>query len=200
MSFTTLNNELVHASKKFARACEQIKILKQRIAELIRMFSYSSEQSQITTTANNNNNTVESPNANNNNNFNANIFKESIRQQIENLQSVKTAYFMYAHRKADEITRLQCELYGEDTVRASYENASPEVLISATSTTESQDEDDDDHEHNDQDDEHNQVQFNTQETSSSSNENTNNNWPHWNAPNQQQTAQIQLIEYDFLTA
>ena len=171
MSLNTLNDQLVHASKKFAKACDQIKILKQRIAELLRMFSYcdpslaSNNNNNINnyntntnnytnnTTSNNNSNINNNNNSNyinpnststqtsettttstttNSNTFNASVFKDTIRQQIETLQSVKTAYFMYAQKKADEITRLQCELYGEDAVRLAYENASPDVLVSAS--------------------------------------------------------------------
>jgi len=141
MSFNTLNDQLAHASKKFTKACDQINILKQRIAELLRMFSYCGEPSLASNTNNTNNTnaisnqisqTTTTTTTTTTNTFNTSIFKESIRQQIENLQSVKTAYYMYAQKKADEITRLQCELYGEEAVRIAYENASPDVLVSAS--------------------------------------------------------------------
>jgi hypothetical protein len=139
MSFNTLNDQLAHASKKFTKACDQINILKQRIAELLRMFSYCGGGGEPSLASNTN--STNNINAISNqipqtttttNTFNTSIFKESIRQQIENLQSVKTAYYMYAQKKADEITRLQCELYGEEAVRIAYENASPDVLVSAS--------------------------------------------------------------------
>lgn len=118
-----LNYRLEHASKKFSKACDQIKLLKQRIAELIQMFSYCEHQQQqsieLTTR-------LQTCAALQQNNLNVNLLKETVRQQIENLQSIKTAYFMYAHKKADEITKLQCELYGEDAVREAYEMGSTE--------------------------------------------------------------------------
>jgi len=108
-----LNEErLAKASNKFLKACDQIKILKKRIAELIAMFTYYDPQSS---TLRNQINSIE-------NDLNVARIRESVRQQIENLQGIKTAYFMYAHQKADEITKLQCELYGEDAVREAYEH------------------------------------------------------------------------------
>lgn len=100
--------ELEKATKKFTKSCDQIKLLKQRITELIKMFSYTETLDGLPVTS-------ERPS------FNKNVFNETIRQQIENLQSIRSAYVMYAHKKADEITKLQCELYGEDAVREAYE-------------------------------------------------------------------------------
>ena len=37
----TLNDRLAQASKKFTKACEQIKLIKQQISEYIGMFAYS---------------------------------------------------------------------------------------------------------------------------------------------------------------
>ncbi|CAF0714059.1 unnamed protein product [Brachionus calyciflorus] len=150
-----LNNRLEHASKKFSKACDQIKLLKQRIAELIKMFSYTEnlDSLNLQTTTTNDQLSRSMPS------FNKNLFNETIRQQIENLQSIKTAYFMYAHKKADEITKLQCELYGEDAVREAYEMANTsgnennnetnsvnddESELSDQSDNESNDTDDDD--------------------------------------------------------
>ena len=248
MSFNTLSDQLAHASKKFSRACDQINILKQRIAELIRMFSYcdpnlavNNQQASNPTEATYNSATYTTHSTNN---FNVSIFKESIRQQIENLQSVKTAYLMYAHSKADEITRLQCELYGEEAVRVAYGGVASEA---ATSTSEvdqsrlsqeelqSQNETDYTNEtpfiaHHStlepQPESHGyqeSVQVNIYQAESSSrrtSENDNNNdqnyWTPWDFSANQDillddhtqfrqasaasSSQVQLIEYDFLTA
>jgi hypothetical protein len=241
MSLNTLNDQLVHASKKFAKACDQIKILKQRIAELLRMFSYcdpSLPSNNYNTNANNYTNNTNSTNnslntatqiSDTNTNFNTNVFKDTIRQQIETLQSVKTAYFIYAQKKADEITRLQCELYGEDAVRIAYENASPEALISASSN------DNQSQEQQQQQDQNNNESANDipVATPSTNDEtiyeqtlplsdssaimatNEQTYWTPWNFGANQETpmndrmqfrqantsnTQVQLIEYDFLTA
>lgn len=164
-----LNERLAQASKKFSKACDQIKLLKQRIAELIKIFSYcdqsnnhqqifASESSPTPTVSTATSTPVTDDNQTylnliskndqlilNEKNANINLFKETIRHQIENLQSIKTAYFMYAHKKADEITKLQCELYGEDAVREAYEMASPEALLPASASNhESENEDSND--------------------------------------------------------
>lgn len=192
-----LNSQLANASKKFYKSCEQIKVIKQRIAELVGVFTYceqeinrmnqsSSESSSLSTSTTsspssrfhlNTSSSISNTSSSSQSSTNASefsdhsdeldyswfpassdhvelidddsafpafvnavatdgasrhhmsAFRESIRQQIENLQCVKTAYFMYAHRKADEITRLQCELYGEDAVREAYELAEPDALL-----------------------------------------------------------------------
>lgn len=204
-----LSSELASASRKFYKSCEQIKIIKQRIGELVDVFAYCEQEiNRIRTTAttsgiayshnhesssalsscsqtpssssvlvesgssiSNRDSQIANLNLSNNtssSSFNysddldysdradllqdcdemnvvvlssseddsyfpssshMNAFRESIRQQIENLHCVKTAYFMYAHRKADEITRIQCELFGEDAVREAYELADPEALL-----------------------------------------------------------------------
>lgn len=196
-----LNTQLASASKKFYKSCEQIKVIKQHISELISVFSYCDQEinrlsqehvsnlSQTVSTSTMSSTAVDETrsvttitptstlfssqdhtysiiSSSSPSSFNRTIsseyevedmssllsssfllysgdnemlvsdettsgfiskkkhlsvFRESIRQQIENLQCVKTAYFMYAHRKADEITKLQCELYGEDIVREAYE-------------------------------------------------------------------------------
>ncbi len=82
------HERLENISMKFVKACDQIKLIKQRISELINMFSYDSNNSECSLNA---------------------TFKETIRQQIDNLQNIKNAYFLYAHRKADEINKLQCK-------------------------------------------------------------------------------------------
>ena len=168
-----LNTQLTNASKKFYKSCEQIKIIKQHISDLMNMFSYcdqkinrlnreqvanSSQTVSISTsmptvandrrtdTFSTRDHTYSSTSAlvnddiedfvNDEGTYDAStkkkhlsVLRESIRQQIENLQGVKTAYFMYAHRKADEITKLQCELYGEETVMAAY-SSSPDLYSS----------------------------------------------------------------------
>lgn len=200
-----LSSELASASRKFYKSCEQIKVIKQRIGELVDMFAYCEQEinrirttTTITGIAHSHNHAslaacsqtpsstsvlVESAsissrdsrlaNLNMSNNTSSSsfnysddldysdradllqdcdemnvvvfsssendaslsssshmsAFRESIRQQIENLHCVKTAYFMYAHHKADEITRIQCELYGEDAVREAYELADPDALL-----------------------------------------------------------------------
>lgn len=203
-----LSSELASASRKFYKSCEQIKVIKQRIGELVDVFAYCEQEinrirTKATTTGiahshnhasssaltscsqtpsstsvlvesassssrdsrlanlNMSNNTSSSsfnysddldyadradlfqdcdemnvvvfsssendPSLSSSSHMSA--FRESIRQQIENLHCVKTAYFMYAHHKADEITRIQCELYGEDAVREAYELADPDALL-----------------------------------------------------------------------
>ena len=117
----TLNARLAHESKKFVKACDQIKMLKRRISELVGMFSFcdpnqmesanDAEEDDITNSCSN-----------------VNLFRESIRQQIENLQNIKRAYFIYANKKADEITRLQCELYGE-SIREVCETTPQNILL-----------------------------------------------------------------------
>jgi hypothetical protein len=128
MNVSMVINEqrLTKASKKFLKACDQIKILKQQIAELIAMFTYYDPQSSKFQNAQKN--TLE-------NDFNITRLRESLKQQIENLQGIKTAYFIYAHRKADEITKLQCELYGEDAVREAYENGTSSTHASSSSSS-----------------------------------------------------------------
>jgi hypothetical protein len=225
-----LNDRLVRTSKKFAKACDQIKLLKTRIAELIAVFTYCDPTVVNNSNTNNNSNNIfnnnfdnrnySSYNNNNNNNnslngsnrndyvndYNVNLFKESIRQQIENLQSIKTAYFMYAHHKADEITKLQCEIYGEAAVREAYEQAPASVLIAASAS------DDQNSLTDEQTDE-----MNDSTNSDDYNDNDNNPWSLWNTQQEQnehqhfdqsqaqshQTSnqnQLQSIEYDFLTA
>lgn len=111
-------SELEKATKKFTKSCDQIRLLKQRIAELIKMFSYTENLDALTLTN-------ERPN------FNKNVFNETIRQQIENLQSIRSAYIMYARQKADEITQLQCELYGEEAVREAYAMVRSDISFEA---------------------------------------------------------------------
>ncbi len=82
------HERLENVSMKFVKACDQIKLIKQRISELINIFTHDTSNSECSLNA---------------------TFTETIRQQIENLQSIKNAYFLYAHRKAAEINKLQCE-------------------------------------------------------------------------------------------
>lgn len=178
-----LNNKLAHASKKFYKSCDQIKLIKQRISDLIGVFTYCEQEinrlSQLSNSEANGNNqsirndhnynlidpnlvsmnvldvrngsnssgstsseyeesiprrTSKEINCNSKATTHINIFRDQIRQQIESLQCVKTVYFMYAHRKADEITKLQCEIYGEDAVREAYEQAEPDALMPVAAT------------------------------------------------------------------
>jgi hypothetical protein len=82
------HEKLKSVSIKFLKALDQIELIKQRISELIRIFTYDSNNADCSLNA---------------------TFKETIRQQIDNLQSIKNVYFAYAHRKADEINKLQCK-------------------------------------------------------------------------------------------
>lgn len=130
----SLNERLAHTSKKFYKSCEQIKLIKQRIGELINVFKYC-DQELATIDCGELEREPQSPEQRSNH---LSIFKESIRQEIENLQCIKTAYFVYAHRKADEITKLQCELFGEEAVREAYEQAEPDVLMPVVTPTSEQ--------------------------------------------------------------
>ena len=141
MSFDELESRLSRTSNKFGKACNQIQALKQRIAQLMASFSFYDRINQQTSSSSNSNSTtnnngccslvgssrhfirIDGLEAYENNieiDFNVSTLKESLRMQIESLQSVKTAYVVYARRKADEITRLQCDLYGEEAVREAY--------------------------------------------------------------------------------
>lgn len=169
-----LDRELTTASRKFYKSCDQIKLIKRRIGELVAVFTTCEQEinrmnsQRIAASAaalsrfesrlsssrtinnlnnNNSNNNSNTPNSkqssgrgrgpnfdeindecnlmeedeNDDNLKHLAAFRETTRMQIENLHCVQTAYLMYAQRKADEITRIQCELYGEDVVRAVYE-------------------------------------------------------------------------------
>lgn len=224
-----LNNKLAHASKKFYKSCEQIKLIKQKISELIGVYAYCDQEinrlSQIETNSSSNkenggggasirsvqqhfeqefsttstNNissgSISSEYDDNNDNDDAmskrlssssnkiahfNVFREQIRQQIENLQSVKTAYFMYAHRKADEITKLQCELYGEDAVREAYEQAEPDVLLPmngdvSTTTTNNANQQQQQHQLDEQQNNAFEIDIENRTNNESSNNNNSNN-------------------------
>lgn len=157
------SERLNRASKKFLKACDQIKQIRKRIAELASMYSSLEKQHQqqyrlqlmqqhqndvsssspsslsaathldnsgqhsSSTSSTPSPSPTSSPNvntaANSSVKINVNRFRETVRQQIENLQSIKSVYFIYANTKADEITRLQCELYGADAVRMAYETS-----------------------------------------------------------------------------
>jgi len=161
----TLNDRLAQASKKFTKACEQIKLLKQQISEYIGMFTYNdglgpfvdstSNVDSLATSATTSTSTtagqqqsalngyliqshrttiLNSHILNTADDFNHNLARENIRQKIETLQNFKSIFFMYAHQKAEEITKLQCELYGEEAVREAYDMAPPDVLLPATVT------------------------------------------------------------------
>jgi len=101
----SLHDRLAHASSKFLKACDQIKLIKERISELINMGSFDVADMERSGSTD---------------------LRKGIRMQIDNLQSVKAMYYVYAHQKADEITRLQCEIYGEDAVREAYNERAAE--------------------------------------------------------------------------
>lgn len=224
MNNTVLNQRLEHASKKFVKALNQIKLLKKRIAELIAVFSYCDPATGNTFNNNSNeNNSNRSNNANylddydenddddesTSSSINVNLYKESIRQQIENLQSIKSAYFLYAQKKADEITKLQCDLYGEEAVREAYETAPPSQLIPATDS--SPENAQNEIAVNETNNELYQPESNPNENdenmeSDEYNNNISDYWTPWdyNHANQLTSSnssnQLQLVEYDFLTA
>ena len=153
----TLNDRLAQASKKFTKACEQIKFLKQQISEYIGMFTYNdglgpfdSNDSLASVTQQqsamngyliqSNRSILNTHILNNADDFNHNLARENIRHKIEALQNFKSIFFMYAHQKAEEITKLQCELYGEEAVREAYDMAPPDVLMPANATNATNDE------------------------------------------------------------
>ena len=105
-STSELIKRLKKESNKFVKACDQIKLVKNRISELLNLFN---EQQHGEST-------------------NQMKKSEKLRLEIESLQSIKSAFFLYANRKADEITRLQCELYGEEAVRMAYDTAPVSAL------------------------------------------------------------------------
>ncbi len=46
--------------------------------------------------------------------------RDFLLQQIESLKNLKQVYLMYARRKANEITLIQNEIYGEEAVREAF--------------------------------------------------------------------------------
>ena len=162
----SLDERLELASKKFTKACEQIKVLKQQITVNLTMYANFTEMPDETA-----------------HDLNLNRNRETLRQKIETLQNFKNIFYMYAHRKADEITKIQCELYGEDAVRNAYDGTN------------------------------NTSNNNDQETSNEINGHvavegvvaTNENdesWTegYWTNESNAAHSQLQLTEYDFLTA
>ena len=194
MTQIALNDRLASASKKFTKACEQIKLLKQQLAVYIAMFSDFSDICENSSNSNNDHDqspTLQTPKID----YNVNLSREMVRQKIESLQNFKNVFFTYAHQKADEITKIQCELYGEDAVRNAYDSPvdtveqSTQVDANATESNE------------------------TSENSEAPGEEEvdNNEWDpstsYWSTTYDQENAeltnrpsQLQLIEYDFLTA
>ena len=196
----TLNDRLAQASKKFTKACDQIKVLKQQLAVNTALFTDY-------------NDLLESPSAHtdrqdfhcdlDDDEFNYQLSREMLRQKIETLQNFKTIFFMYAHQKAEEITKIQCELYGEDAVREAYSEANPTAQQDSHPL--------------DSSNEAEQINdSNTDDTFEFQHEDDNNAWtqdtywaqhlePQQAGDSQEsqlnyQTSQLQLIEYDFLTA
>lgn len=203
---SVLNNRLAKASKKFTKACEQIKLLKQQLTVYISMLSSYTTDNQPSTS---NNNQIQSTQIltraeqkelDRKPGYNAILSREMIRQKIEALQDFKNIVFMYAHQKADEITKLQCELYGEDAVRDAYDNnssSSQEYTPEFDNTVESED-----------------VQETNSDdlTHASDSAWENSYWGNYNEQEQpfladsesshlsHRPSQLQLVEYDFLTA
>jgi len=105
-----LTDRLEIATKKFTKACGQIKLLKQQIAVYLALFASHNE----------NRATVESD-------FNVNTSREILKEKINTMQNFTSVFLMYAHQKADEIAKIQCQLYGDDAVRNAYENISTEA-------------------------------------------------------------------------
>jgi hypothetical protein len=129
-----ISERLAHSSRKFARTCDQIRMLKRRISELIGLYGYyenmpsssgaaSVDAHATSASATNAIEVAAVTESANSTSESGELIKEFVRREIESLQRVKSAYLMYAYRKADEITRLQCELYGEDAVREAYQQA-----------------------------------------------------------------------------
>jgi hypothetical protein len=196
-----LNAKLTRASKKFYKSFKQIKLIKQRISELITLFAYCDEEISKCSAAaaatptvlpimgssgggnvvvddfeeENERRTLAAARTRNH----LNLFKESIRQQIENLQCVKTAYFIYADRKADEIVKIQIELFGEERVREAYEQAEgnetfPIEILAPTSSSDDDDNDNDDNgeTHNSSMDQSNWSNIDQQQATSSTSTST----------------------------
>lgn len=210
MTQIALNDRLAAASKKFTKACEQIKLLKQQLAVYIAMFSnFNDVQENSNSSRNNSNNTDELQISNQLSgiDYNINLSRETVRQKIESLQNFKNVFFMYAHQKAEEITKLQCQLYGEDAVRDAYETQSetiePEPVIFSNTDREETNEN-----------ETNEIVSNQFNDNSEMADEENSRWEqpsnYWNSYDQHLTnqqnelsnrpSQLQLIEYDFLTA
>lgn len=143
-----LNDQLTKASKKFHKSIKQIKLVRQQIVQLASLFAYCDEeinlaivqQQQYVLNSDNDDQVAAETSierlSRRRNHLNA--FKESIRQQIENLQCIKTAFLIYADRKADDIFKIQVDLFGEERVRQAYEQATDNghllVDISAPTT------------------------------------------------------------------
>ncbi len=178
MTVVALNDRLAVASKKFTRACEQITLLKQQIAVYISMFASCNE-------------TIH-------NDLSQNASREMVRQKIETLQNFKTIFFKYAHQKAEEITKIQVELYGDEAVQEAYQNSGGEEPAGPETTT------------NDSDIEREEQEGLTTNYWGDNNEyepsqefnfnNNNNNTNIEQVGTASTTSQLQLIEYDFLTA
>jgi len=178
MAVVTLNDRLAVASKKFTKACEQIKHLKQQIAVYISIFANYNETIQ--------------------NDFTQNASREMVRQKIETLQNFKTIFFKYAHQKAEEITKIQVELYGDEAVQEAYQNSSSEEPAYTSVTTNdltTNSESIADHPETEDGSSTNFWNDNYEYDPSQEFDFTNNNDEQIGA-----TPQLQLIEYDFLTA
>lgn len=176
----SLDERLALASKKFTKACEQIKVLKQQITVNLTMYANFTEMQESPTPTTTTTQPTDGLSLNRN--------RETLRQKIETLQNFKNIFYMYAHRKADEITKIQCELYGEDTVRSAYDGSTvstSEQEINESSSSE-------------------QEAVEEMATITNSDESWTNNYLTTNyeqeATTQGAHSQLQVTEYDFLTA
>jgi hypothetical protein len=141
-----LSELLERTSRKFARICDQIRAIKRRIAELTGLYAYyenisveeeeegdEDEEEEVTTAEANNH--EHSKHTSSSSSSSGELVKEHVRREIESLQSVKSVYLAYAYKKADEITRLQCDLYGEDMVREAYQQQADDAQPSNNQQT-----------------------------------------------------------------
>lgn len=130
-----LVKRLKKESNKFVKACDQIKLVKKRITELLNLFN-----EQNTNGGGGNSSSESSSNESSNQLIclrkNSHVLREKLRLEIESLQSIKSSFFLFANRKADEITKLQCELYGEEAVRMAYDTAPSQSSSSSSSSLE----------------------------------------------------------------
>ena len=125
---------LAKASKKFLKSCDQIKVINNKISELYEAYSQCDDDETFsadttTTSTESTSSSVINPLTSFytkhdrehmhtlNRSFKAQLMKDFLLQQIENLKSLKQIYLIYARRKATEITHMQNELYdGTDEI------------------------------------------------------------------------------------
>ena len=202
MNSKELNEQLLKVSKKFNKACNQIKLIKQEMARCVTLLNY---YDTVESTSNGSQECPEQEPSSltiKTSSINYTLFKQHLSFKLDSLKNVQSAYFVYAHRKADEITRLQCEIYGEEAVREAYETAPPEVLVPVDTHDQTSNQETNINEETTNDNESNEEE----ETNWSNPDYSNWNWglnqyPEEEAyvnnhPNQNSL----YLEYDFLTA